>query len=146
MSSMPRHWLRCRNSPDAVARKGVMRLSRLWRWAHPSVTVAVLRLRQGWIQFHDPAAGALDALLFVIEENPRPRDTGTFSVYCRGNLVVRSETVNLLSDDPAPILGLLRTYSAQLRVCSHRAVRFKNISPWLKNRILEEMRDLQIPV
>jgi len=120
--------------------------SRGWRrfWRYTATVLG--RIRQAWVLGHHPAAGATKALLFTIQERPRPRDTGTFSIYCCGTLIAESENLSLFSDDPQPLLDLLRMHSADLRMCNHHQVRFRNISPWLKGHILEEMRELQIRV
>jgi hypothetical protein len=85
-------------------------------------------------------------LLFSIEENPTPRDTGVFSIRCCGKLLTRVTALDLASDDPGPVLSQLRIHSAELRTCSHQGLRFRNISPWLKQQILDELAELRVRV
>jgi hypothetical protein len=152
MWSTRRRWLRSRGWVERVARgresilpmAGAVHLGRWLRRAKRKYLSLLGRLRRGWATRQDPVLRAHHALLFTIEENPWPRETGTFIIYCCGALTVQTRNLNLSSSDPEPLLGLLRTHSAELRTCGHREVRFKNVSPWLKRQIMQEMRELQI--
>ncbi len=103
------------------------------------------RVRRGWQRQADPSRGTEEALLFSIEENPRPRDTGVFSIHCCGKPLAQAAGIHLNTGDLEPVLSLLRTNSADLRTCKHHAIRFRNVSLGLQRRILAELDDLQVP-
>ena len=129
------------------ARPGVnMRAVFWWRRNQRSIAAIFGKLHKAWARYLDPASGARQSLLFSIEENPTPRDTGVFSIHCCGELLARVSALNLASDDPSPVLSQLPIHSAELRTCSHQGLRFRNISPWLKQQILTELDELRVRV
>lgn len=117
-----------------------------WRRLQRSIAATLGQLHKARARYLDPASDAKQSLLFSIEENPRPRDTGVFSIHCCGKLLAQVATLNLVSDDPSPVLSQLRIHSAELRTCSHQGLRFRNISPWLKQQILDELAELRVRV
>ena len=129
------------------ARPGVnMSVIFWWRRNQRSIAAIFGKLHKAWARYLDPASGARQSLLFSIEENPTPRDTGVFSIHCCGELLARVSALNLASDDPSPVLSQLPIHSAELRTCSHQGLRFRNISPWLKQQILNELDELRVRV
>ncbi len=92
----------------------------------------------------DPLHGSKDSLLFWIEENPRPRDTGTFIIACCGRVLCEVRDLALYGPTPAPVLQQLAAYSGDLRLCAAQRIEFRNVSPWLQDEIRKGLEDLQV--
>jgi len=107
---------------------------------------ALTELLAAWRQWLTgrPTATVETALFFHLEENITPRDTGALSIYCCGRLVTHAPVLALTGTSAEPVLQLLRTHSAELRVCGHASVQFKNVSPWLQGCIVAELRALGV--
>lgn len=97
-----------------------------------------------WPSAHPREAAAQPALFFLLEENARPRDTGNLSIFCCGSLVAHAAEVPLHGPAAEPVLALLRTHSAALRLCRHQRLHFENVSPWLQGQIRAELRELKV--
>ena len=99
-----------------------------------------------WPGAHPREAVAQGALFFLLEENTRPRGTGALSIFCCGSLVAHAAEVPLQGATADPVLTLLRTHSAALRLCRHQRLAFENVSPWLQGQIRAELVALQVAV
>ena len=88
--------------------------------------------------------GSQDSLLFWIEENPNPRDTGTLTIACCGRILCEVHELALYSQSPEPVFKQIAAYSGDLRICPAKRIEFRNVSPWLQAEIRRNLADLQI--
>ena len=93
------------------------------------------RIRDGMKACLNPLHGTEGCLLFMIEENVKPRDTGTLIIACSGKVVCEVNNLELYSTDPEPVLRRLQAHAEELKDCSFQRVEFKNVSPWLQGEI-----------
>ena len=63
------------------------------------------RISDGVKSFLNPMHGTEDCLLFMIEENVKPRDTGTLFVACGKKMVFEVPNLALYGSDPEPVLS-----------------------------------------
>lgn len=96
------------------------------------------RISEGVKSFLNPMHGTEDCLLFMIEENVKPRDTGTLFVACGNKMVFEVPNLALYGSDPEPVL------SNALRACSFPRIEFRNVSPWLQGEIQKALTGLQV--
>jgi hypothetical protein len=102
------------------------------------------RISDGVKSFLNPMHGTEDCLLFMIEENVKPRDTGTLFVACGNKTVFEVRNLALYGSDSEPVLSKLRIHANALRVCSFPRIEFRNVSPWLQGEIQKTLADLQV--
>lgn len=102
------------------------------------------RISDGVKSYLNPLHGTEDCLLFMIEENVKPRDTGTLFVACDNKRVFEVPNLTLYGSDPEPVLAKLRIHANALRACSFPKIKFRNVSPWLQGEIQKTLADLQV--
>jgi hypothetical protein len=57
------------------------------------------RLREGVKSYLNPLHGTDDCLLFMIDENVKPRDTGTLMIACAGKVLCEIPNLALYSSE-----------------------------------------------
>ncbi|OYV93435.1 MAG: hypothetical protein B7Z60_08680 [Ferrovum sp. 37-45-19] len=102
------------------------------------------RISEGVKSFLNPLHGTEDCLLFMIEENVKPRDTGTLFVACGNMTVFEVPNLALYGSDPEPVLSKLRIHANALRACSFPGIEFRNVSPWLQGEIQKPLTGVQV--
>lgn len=103
------------------------------------------RLREGVKSYLNPLHGTDDCLLFMIDENVKPRDTGTLIVACGGKVLYEVPNLELYGSNPEPVLKRLQANATKLQACSAQRVEFKNVSEWLQGEICRGLAGLGIP-
>jgi hypothetical protein len=81
-----------------------------------------------WSLFN-PNAGHDGALLFFIEENVKPRDTGTLFAVCAGEVLFEVRNLELFNTNSDSVRHRLRRHARKMRACQFEIVAFKNVSP-----------------
>ncbi len=102
------------------------------------------RLREGVTSYLNPLHGTDDCLLFMIDENVKPRDTGTLMIACAGKMLCETPNLALYNSDAEPVLSQLRIHANELRACQFPRIEFRNVSPWLQGEIQKTLADLQV--
>jgi len=96
-----------------------------------------------WSLFN-PNAGHDGALLFFIEENVKPRDTGTLFAVCAGEVLFEVRNLELFNTNSDSVRHRLRRHARKMRACQFEIVAFKNVSPYLQCEIRNELSNLQV--
>lgn len=104
------------------------------------------RLREGVKSYLNPLHGTDDCLLFMIDENVKPRDTGTFMVACAGKVLCEIPNLVLYSSDSEPVIRRLKDQAKALQSCAAQRIEFRNVSPWLEGEIRKTLSSLLGPV
>jgi len=104
------------------------------------------RLREGVKSYLNPLHGTEDCLLFMIDENVKPRDTGTLMIACAGKVLCEVPNLALYSSDPEPVIRRLNDHAKALQNCAAQRVEFRNVSPWLEGEIRKTLGSLRGPV
>ena len=104
------------------------------------------RLREGVKSYLNPLHGTEDCLLFMIDENVKPRDTGTLMIVCVGKVLCEVPNLALYSSDPEPVIRRLNDHAKALQNCAAQRVEFRNVSPWLEGEIRKTLGSLRGPV
>lgn len=104
------------------------------------------RLREGVKSYLNPLYGTEDCLLFMIDENVKPRDTGTLMIACAGKVLCEVPNLALYSSDPEPVIRRLNDHAKALQNCAAQCVEFRNVSPWLEGEIRKTLGSLRVPV
>jgi len=100
------------------------------------------RLREGVKSYLNPLHGTDDCLLFMIDENVKPRDTGTLMIACAGKVLCEIPNLALYSSDPEPVIKRIHANATKLQACSAQRVEFKNVSEWLQGEIRKGLAEL----
>lgn len=85
-------------------------------------------MRDGMQACVNPLHDAEGCLLFIIEENVKPRDTGTLIIACGGKVVCDVNNLELYSSDPEPVIRRLEAHAVELKDYSFQRVEFRNVS------------------
>jgi hypothetical protein len=104
------------------------------------------RLREGVKSYLNPLHGTDDCLLFMIDENVKPRDTGTLMIVCAGKVLCEIPNLALYNSDPEPVIRRLKDHTKALQSCAAQRIEFKNVSPWLEGEIRKTLSSLLVPV
>ncbi len=104
------------------------------------------QLREGVKSYLNPLHGTDDCLLFMIDENVKPRDTGTLTIACAGKMLCEVPNLALYSSDPEPVIRRLNDHAKALKNCAAQRVEFRNVSPWLEGEIRKTLSSLQVSV
>ena len=104
------------------------------------------RLREGVKSYVNPLHGTEDCLLFMIDENVKPRDTGTLMIVCAGKVLCEVPNLALYSFDPEPVIRRLNAHAKALQSCVAQRIEFRNVSPWLEGEIRKTLGSLRVPV
>jgi hypothetical protein len=104
------------------------------------------RLREGVKSYLNPLHGTDDCLLFMIDENVKPRDTGTFMIACAGNVLCEIPNLALYSSDPEPVIRRLKDHAKALQNCAAQRMEFRNVSQWLEGEIRKTLNSLLVPI
>ena len=104
------------------------------------------RLREGVKSYLNPLQGTEDCLLFMIDENVKPRDTGTLMIACAGKVLCEVPNLALYSSDPEPVIRRLNDHAKALQSCVAQRIEFRNVSPWLEGEIRKTLGSLRVPV
>lgn len=102
------------------------------------------RLREGVKSSLNPLHGSEDSLLFMLDENVKPRDTGTLIIACAGKVLCEVPHLALYSSDPEPVIRHLNAHAKALQNCAAQRVEFRNVSAWLQGEIQKALNGLQI--
>lgn len=104
------------------------------------------RLREGVKSYLNPMHGTEDCLLFMIDENVKPRHTGTLMIACAGKVLCEMPDLALYSSDPEPVIKRLCEHAKALQNCAAQRIEFRNVSPWLEGEIRKALVNLQVTV
>jgi hypothetical protein len=104
------------------------------------------RLREGVKSYLNPLHGTDDCLLFMIDENVKPRDTGTLMIVCAGKVLCEIPNLALYNSDPEPVIRRLKDHAKALQSCAAQRIEFRNVSPWLEGEIRKTLNSLLVPV
>jgi len=104
------------------------------------------RLREGVKSYLNPLHGTDDCLLFMIDENVKPRDTGTLMIACSGKVLCEIPNLALYNSDPEPVIRHLKYHAKALQNCAVQRIEFRNVSTWLEGEIRKTLNSLLVPV
>lgn len=104
------------------------------------------RLRERVKSYLNPLHGTDDCLLFMIDENVKPRDTGTLMIAYAGNVLCEIPNLALYNSDPELVIRCLKDQAKALQSCAAQRIEFRNVSPWLEGEIRKTLSSLLGPV
>ncbi len=104
------------------------------------------RLREGVKYYLNPLHGTDDCLLFMIDENVKHRDTGTFLVACAGKVLCEIPNLVLYSSGHELVIRRQKDQAKALQSCAAQRIEFRNVSPWLEGEIRKTFNSLLVPI